>query len=70
MVDVKQKISSLNLDKNIEKKLVDNNINIIEDLWLKKRKELKENGFSDKEIKSIIISLQLQGLDLNKKKYK
>ena len=70
MVDVKQKISSLNLDKNIEKKLVDNNINIIEDLWLKKRKDLKETGFSDKEIKSIIISLQLQGLDLNRKKYK
>ena len=32
-------------------------------------KKLKEIGFTDSEIKSIIIALQLEGLDLNKKKY-
>ena len=30
---------------------------------------LKDKGFNDGEIKSIVIALELQGLDLNKKIY-
>ena len=41
----------------------------IRDVWLLKRKDLKEKDFNDNEIKSIIIALELQGLDLNKKIY-
>ena len=51
------------------KKLYDNNIKTINDIWILKRKDLKDIGLNDKEIKSIVISLQLEGLDLNKKIY-
>ena len=60
-------ISSLNLSKKIIKILKDNNINNINDLWIKNRKYLKYLGISDKEIKEIIIKLELNGLELNKR---
>ena len=41
----------------------------IEDVWKLKRINLKELGFTYDEIKEIVISLQLIGLNLNKKKY-
>lgn len=41
----------------------------INEIWILNRKDLKELGFSDTEIKSIIIALQLEGLDINKKIY-
>ncbi len=69
MVDVLDNISKLKLQDDVTKKLQENNVNIIEDLWVLKRKDLKAMGFKDVEIKSLIISLQLLGLDLNKKKY-
>ena len=62
-------IESLKLSKNVTKVLKTNNITYIKDLWILNRKKLKEIGLKDKEIKDIIISLQLQGLDLNKKIY-
>jgi len=62
-------IKALDLSPKINKILYDNNIKLINDLWLLNRKELKKLNLTDKEIKSIIISLQLQGLDLNKKIY-
>ena len=62
-------ITKLNLTINLTKKLCDNNINTINDIWILKRKDLKNIGLTDKEIKSIIIALQLEGLDLNKKIY-
>ena len=62
-------ITKLNLTTNLTKKLYDNNINTINDIWILKRKDLKNIGLTDKEIKSIIIALQLEGLDLNKKIY-
>lgn len=62
-------ITKLNLTTNLTKKLYDNNINTINDIWTLKRKDLKNIGLTDKEIKSIIIALQLEGLDLNKKIY-
>lgn len=69
MSSVNDNIDKLNLSSKITNKLKENNINIINDLWILKRKQLKELGFTDIEIKSIIISLQLQGIDLNKKIY-
>ena len=62
-------ISSLSLSKELINKLKDKELNYIEDVWVLKRINLKTLGFSNDEINNIIISLQLIGLDLNKKKY-
>ena len=62
-------INVLHLSKSIENKLIENNINIVNDLWILNRNNLK-NILSDKEIADVIIKLQLNGLDLNKKVYK
>jgi hypothetical protein len=66
---IEDNIETLKLSKNITKTLKSNNVVYIKDLWILNRKKLKELGIKDKEIKEIIISLQLQGLDLNKKIY-
>ena len=60
-------INLLELDSNINKKLFTNNISLVKDLWLLNRSNLKEMNFNSNEINKIIISLQLKGLDLNKK---
>jgi len=62
-------ISKLSLSKELINKLKDKELNYIEDVWVLKRINLKTLGFTNDEIKEIIISLQLIGLDLNKKKY-
>ena len=62
-------ISSLSLSKELINKLKDKELNYIEDVWVLKRINLKNLGFTNDEIKEIVISLQLIGLDLNKKKY-
>ena len=69
MVFLDEDVESLELDKKLIKKLKQNDLNNVRDVWILKRKELKTRGFTDQEIKSIIIALQLQGLDLNKKIY-
>ncbi len=63
-------IESLNLNANIIKVLKDNAILKVKDLWIKNRSFLKEIGLTDSQIKTIIIKLELIGLDLNKKKNK
>ena len=62
-------INNLSLSKDLIIKLNESNIKYIEEVWVLKRSELKSRGFTNEEIKNIIISLQLIGLDLNKKKY-
>ena len=62
-------IEELELDSRILKILKDNNINTVEDIWLLKRKDLKDFGIKDSDITQITIKLQLYGLDLNKKIY-
>ena len=57
-------ISSLNLSKKISEILKYNNINNINDLWIKNRKYLKDLGITDKEI---TIKLELNELDINKR---
>lgn len=69
MINIEDKINKLKIDKAIIEHLIANNINYIKDLWVLKRKDLKNIGFEDKDINKIIISLQLSGLDLNRKIY-
>lgn len=52
-----------------EKIIYKRDVCIIKEIWILKRKDLKDIVLTDKEIKSIVISLQLEGLDLNKKIY-
>ncbi len=69
MLSTEENITRLNLTSNLTSKLLSLNIKTIYDIWILKRKDLKEKGLSDSEIKSIIIALELEGLDLNKKIY-
>jgi hypothetical protein len=69
-VKVKERIEILDVDKKIVDILKENNINIIEELWILKRKDLKLLGLNDREINQVIIKLELLGLGLNKKTYK
>ena len=48
-------IEFLEFDNKITNKLKEHNINIIRDLWVMKRNELKYLGFSDYDINQIII---------------
>ena len=61
-------INNLNLDEKLLNKIKNKNINSFEELWLQNRKTLRDLDFTQSEINSIIIKLQLKGLDLNKKK--
>lgn len=65
-----QEIQKLDLENNLVKKLKDNHINIVHDLWKLKRVDLKKIGLNDNEINQIMIKMQLQGIDLNQKIYK
>lgn len=62
-------IEELLLESKILGVLKENSINLVEDLWKMKRKDLKEFKLSDSEITGLAIKLQLYGLDLNKKVY-
>lgn len=62
-------ISVLELSSSIEKFLRANEINYIKDIWVLKRKDLKSLGIKDSDINTIVVKLQLFGLDLNKKVY-
>lgn len=68
-VNVNDKIIKLGIDNRIIKIFNNNDIITIDDLWSLKRKDLKDMNFSSEEIKHIIIKMQLNGIDLNKKKY-
>lgn len=66
---LENEIEILKIDSTTEKKLKTNHIEQVKDLWVLKRKDLKEIKLSDKEINNIIVKLQLNGFDLNKKIY-
>lgn len=61
-------ISELSLKKEIIDKLNEKEVFLIKDLCSLRRRVLKEYGFNNDEINDIIITLQLVGLDLNRKK--
>ena len=60
----------LKLDKEITIILNNNNIITIKDLWNQNRNYLRKIGLLNNQIKDIIIKLELNGIDLNKKTYK
>ncbi|MBO5376115.1 MAG: hypothetical protein J6A52_04620 [Bacilli bacterium] len=62
-------VEKLDIKDNIVNKLKLNNIFFIKDIWCLKRKNLKDLDLNDSEINKIIIQLQLNGIDLNKKVY-
>ena len=66
---LEQAIEELALNDKVLKTLKENNINIVEELWVLKRQNLKSFGLKDSDITQITIKLQLYGLDLNKKIY-
>ncbi len=62
-------ISILELSDEVFRRLKDMSISSIDNLWNLSRTDLKNHGFTDKEIKHISIKMQLLGIDLNKKIY-
>lgn len=62
-------IKILELETDIVKVLLDNEIKTVGDVWVMNRKKLKAIGLKDTDIKQVIIKLQLLGLDLNKRMY-
>ncbi len=67
---LKESVTTLNLDKEILKKMENNKIETIEDLWKLNRKELKQLSFTDTDIHKIVICLELYGIDLGKRIWK
>ena len=68
-INVNEKINKLGIDDSIVKVFNSRDIITINDLWSLKRKDLKDMNFSGEQINHIIIKMQLNGIDLNKKKY-
>ena len=66
---IDDKIEKLMISTKLKEKLSLSKIKTIKDLWQLKRKDLKNSTFTDQEINELIIALQLEGLDLNKKIY-
>lgn len=66
---LEKEIKDMDFNPNIIKKLQENGVTYINDLWILKRKDLKDISLTDAEINQIVIKLQLHGLDLNRKKY-
>lgn len=66
---IEDKIEKLMISTKLKEKLSLSKIKTIKDLWQLKRKDLKNLTFTDQEINELIIALQLEGLDLNKKVY-
>ena len=62
-------IEELDISTKLTEKLKSNNLIYVKDIWMLKRKDLKNIQLSDSEINQIIIKLQLHGCDLNKKIY-
>ena len=60
-------ITCLNLNQNISSILEQNNVLKINDLWNYNKKNLKNIGMTNSDIKEIVIKLELLGLELNKK---
>ncbi len=69
MCCLEDNVNKLAISDKLKEKLFSNKIKTIKELWQLKRKELKQLNFNDHEINDIIIALQLEGLDLNKKIY-
>lgn len=67
--ELNSSISYLQLNNDLLEKLFSLKINYIKDLWQLTRNDLKRMSITDYEINQIVIKLQLEGIDLNKKIY-
>ena len=61
---LKNNITTLSINKKILKVLNNNGIETIKDLCKWSRMDLADKGLENSEIKDIMITLQLNGLDL------
>lgn len=66
---LKEDVSILSLKENIILKLEENNINKIGDLCAMTKADLRNINFEQNDISNIEIKLQLNGLDIKKKRY-
>lgn len=66
---LKEDVSILSLKENIISKLEENNINKIEELCSMTKADLRNINFEQSDISNIEIKLQLNGLDIKKKRY-
>lgn len=66
-IDLNNSIKILNLESDVENILINNQILKVKDLWSLNRKALKNIDLTDNQIHSIIVKLQLNGIELNKK---
>jgi hypothetical protein len=69
MNNINESINKLGLEENINTTLINHSITTIKDLWDLQRKDLKNFSLKDRDINQIIIKMQLNGLDLNHKRY-
>jgi hypothetical protein len=67
--NLEKDINSLELSKDVLKLLRDHDINFVKDVWVLKRKDLKSIGLKDSDINTLVVKMQLFGLDINKKIY-
>lgn len=63
---LKKEVEALNLNNGIKQKLINREIASVFELCNYSRMELSDLDFNNEEIKDIIISLELQGLDLKR----
>ena len=66
---LKENVSILSLNESLNQKLEENNINKIEDLCSMTKADLRNINFEQTDINTIEIKLQLNGLDIKKKRY-
>ncbi len=63
---LKKEVEVLDLNRGIKQKLINREIDSVFELCNYSRMELSDLDFNNEEIKDIIISLELQGLDLKR----
>lgn len=63
---ISENITILNIDEKIKNKLIDNTILTFKDLEKKTKKDLKNIGLDQKEIKELEVRIQLKGYSLKK----
>ncbi len=64
MEALKNNINTLSINKNVIEVLNNNGIETVKDLCKCSRMDLVDKGLENSQIKDIIITLQLKGLDL------
>ncbi len=66
---LEEDINILELNKNVNEKLKENNINKIKELCSMTKADLRNISFEQNDINNIEIHLQLNGLDIKKRRY-